>query len=236
MLEKLNLFTDSYFRPYKEDRHFIEKKAKFLSHLEDLYRDLQEEGFEDQMIYHEIMRKVVLREIPIDLKDLSIDRNKTINYKNKYFKNEYIDNIAFVNANYFKCDLINSSIQQNIMSYLTFNKCYFKNVHFNQSTIMQTSFKKNDLKDVNLSGCEISDTSFFGSTLANIQLDHSTLSNTNFDNCYLKKISLKNATLINVQFNSSTLSEINCEGAKMDKITVSFLQGERVDLSEVETF
>ncbi|GLY12580.1 pentapeptide repeat-containing protein [Pseudobacillus badius] len=236
MLEKLNLFTDSYFRPYKENSHFLEKKAKFLFHLENLYRDLEQEGLEDQVIYQEIMRKVVLGEIPIDLKGLSIDQNKTISYKNKYFQNEYIDNIAFVNANYFKCDLINSSIQQNIISYLTFDKCYFKNVQFNQSTIMQTSFKKNDLVNANLSGCKISDTSFSGSTLANIQLDHSTLSSTTFDNCYMQKISFKNATLINVQFNSSTLSKINCEGAKMDKITFRFLQGERVDLSKVETF
>lgn len=232
--EKLELHIEGYFRPYKKDQIYQEKKKVLMNNLENMMFQLKNEGLEDKEAYNILIKKLECGDVKIDVSELSIDENNKLNYFKKIFADENLENLALINANYRICDFKGSMAKNREINYSEFKDCYFKRLNVIDSTVSESDFKKSDFNQAVFENCKITNSSFYDSHLPKVSFDGSFLLNISFKNCYLKKVSFLNSKLINVQFESCTLSKLDFTGATMDRITYRFLQEERANLTDVE--
>lgn len=78
--EKLELYIESCFRPYKKDKSYEEKKKELLQILENLIFQLKNDGLEDAEIYNILIKKLELGDIKVDVNLLVVDENNKVEY------------------------------------------------------------------------------------------------------------------------------------------------------------
>jgi len=233
--EKLELYVEAYFRPFKKDLVYQEKKLELIDKLQNkMIQYKNNNGLTEQEIYSALIKDSIEEEMRINLNELTIDKNNTLHYVKKIFSNENLEDLPLLNVEFRICDFKDASIENREINYTVFKNCYLKKFTVNNSTILNSCFKKCDLSLSNYSNCKVTDSSFNDSHLNKANFENSFLLNTTFKNCYLNKVSFKNTKLINVQFESCTLSKIDFTGAIMDKMTLRFLVEELGELTEIE--
>lgn len=232
--EKLELYIESYFRPYKKDKAYNEKKKELLKMLENLLFQLKNNGIEDREIYNVIIKELESGNLGIDVNSLTIDENNKVEYFKKIFVNNNLEDLPFINVKYRLCDFKGSTIQNLNIAFSEFNGCYLKRLNVINSTVSESTFKKSDFNQSNFENCKINNSSFNDTHMPNVSFADSLLLNVSFENCYLKKVSFANSKLINVNFKSCTISKIDFMGATMDRVTYRFLKEESANLNDVK--
>ncbi|MEK3971045.1 pentapeptide repeat-containing protein [Bacillus sp. FSL M7-0558] len=232
--EKLELYVESCFRPYKKDKTYEEKKKELLEMLEKVKLKLKNAGTKDEEVQDMLIEKLKSGEISIDVNTLDIDDHNRVEHVKKIFVNADLDWLTFINVKYKLCDFKGLLIVQKVMNHSEFNGCYLRKMNVSNSKISTSTFEKSDLTQSHFEHCEITNSSLYGCHLPNVRIDESTLINVSFENCYFKNISFENSKLINVNFKSCTFKKLNFIGATMDKMTYHILEGEGADLSGVK--
>lgn len=232
--EKLELYIESYFRPYKKDKAYKEKKKELLQMFENLMFQLKNNGMEDREIYNALIKKLESGDLEIDVSLLTIDENNKVEYFKRIFVNNNLEDLPFINVKYRLCDFKGSIIQNLNINYSEFKECYLKRLNVINSTVSESTFKKSDLSQSNFENCKITNSSFHDAHMPNVSFADALLLNVSFENCYLKKVSFANSKLINVNFKSCTISKIDFMGATMDRVTYRFLKEESANLNDVK--
>ncbi|MFX0571677.1 pentapeptide repeat-containing protein [Bacillus sp. FSL K6-4563] len=232
--EKLELYVESCFRPYKKDKTYEEKKKELLEMLGKVKLKLDNAGTKDEEVQDMLIEKLKSGEISIDVNTLDIDDHNRVEHVKKIFVNADLDWLTFINVKYKLCDFKGLSIVQKVMNHSEFNGCYLRKMNVSNSKISTSTFEKSDLTQSHFEHCEITNSSLYGCHLPNVRIDESTLINVSFENCYFKNISFENSKLINVNFKSCTFKKLNFIGVTMDKMTYYILEGEGADLSGVK--
>ncbi|MEK4183274.1 MULTISPECIES: pentapeptide repeat-containing protein [Bacillus] len=232
--EKLELYVESCFRPYKKNKTYEEKKKELLEMLGKVKLKLKNAGTKDEEVQDMLIEKLKSGEISIDVNTLDIDDHNRVEHVKKIFVNADLDWLTFINVKYKLCDFKGLSIVQKVMNHSEFNGCYLRKMNVSNSKISTSTFEKSDLTQSHFEHCEITNSSLYGCHLPNVRIDESTLINVSFENCYFKNISFENSKLINVNFKSCTFKKLNFIGVTMDKMTYHILEGEGADLSGVK--
>lgn len=232
--QQLELYIESYLRPYKKNQEYQEQKRILLNKSNDIVDELQKRGINEQDIYIRVKEKIESGDLDVDISKLSIDENNKIEYSKKLFTNKNIEELPFINTLYRWCDFKESVAQEKEISHSFFVKCYMEKLNVSHCTLSNTTFKKNDCSNINFDYCKIIDSFFHESHLPKASFANTTLTNVTFEDCYLRKVSFTNSFLVNVQFKYSTLSKLDFTGATMDKETYRLLEDEGADLTGVK--
>lgn len=232
--EKLELYVESCFRPYKKDKTYEEKKKELLEMLGNVKLKLKDAGTKDEEVQDMLIEKLKSGEISIDVSTLVIDDHNRVEHVKKIFVNADLEWLTFINVKYKLCDFKGLSIVQKEVNHSEFNGCYLRKLNVSNSKISTSTFEKSDLSQSHFEHCEIMNSSFYGCHFPNVLIDESSLINVSFENCYFKNISFENSKLINVNFKSCTIKKLTFIGVTMDKMTYHILEGEGADLSGVK--
>ncbi|MDR6746597.1 hypothetical protein J2W90_000718 [Bacillus pumilus] len=78
--EKLELYVESCFRPYKKDKTYEEKKKELLEMLGKVKLKLKNAGTKDEEVQDMLIEKLKSGEISIDVNTLDIDDHNRVEH------------------------------------------------------------------------------------------------------------------------------------------------------------
>ena len=256
MNEKISQYLDGLFAPY-EDTHTVEDlKEEILHNLQEKFRDLKEQGYDDETAYQITVDS--LGDITEIMDSISAKTKELFDVVRRDFtatdlRNSDLKRIRFHDGKFYASDLKGSDFSGSEMAHSSFNSSDLKASNFSGCDLTDSIFRYSDLRGVrfdgtNLSGvkfimsmlkeasfnsCILDNTNFKASELSGVHFDDLTLTGTIFDKAGLTETSFKNANLRNVSFKNTDVKNAIFDGASMDKLTYALLKGSKADLANV---
>jgi uncharacterized protein YjbI with pentapeptide repeats len=246
MNEKLTQYVNGVFARYEGIKSVDELKADLLADLQDRFRELKEEGKDDETAFEMTIDSIGdIEQTVQEVANLtrSLERQVLIN-----FSAGNLPNSDFVGVTAHKGKFVGSALRGSDFSGADLTGSVFK-----ASDVREANFDGTNLTDCNLSAIDLADASFNKSILVrtnfsmsglngvkftNVKLTDAKLAMTDlrktvFHNCIftgvdfkysdLRGLCLDGQTFISVKFGKAALTDVSFRGATLEN--VSFLPG-----------
>lgn len=188
MNEKLRDYLNGVFSPYDGVKSVDELKADLLSDLQERFRELKEEGKDDETAFEMTVDSIGdIEQTVREVAGLSrtLERQLLINFSaGKLQKSDF----AGVTAHKGK-----------------FEASDLRGSDFSGADLSGSSFKASDVREANFDGANLTDCSFYALELAGASFRQSILVRTDFNASGLKGTKFIDVKLIDVKFTTSDL-------------------------------
>jgi uncharacterized protein YjbI with pentapeptide repeats len=235
MNEKFSRYLDGLFAPYEDSLAVKDLKEELLHDLEEKFRDLKNQGYDDETAYHMTIDSI--GEISEIMESISAKTRELLqvvrrNYSASDLRNADLTGIAVHDGKFNASDLRDSDFSGSDLTNSSFKWSDLKSVRFDGANLTGAKFLTSDLEMASFTGCVLENTSFRMAVLSGVSFDNQTLTGTNFDHATLDGTTFRNAVLRNVSFKTDVRQAV-FDGARMDKITYVFLKSHGAKLTNV---
>jgi len=214
MNTKLTNFLNGVFAPYDGVKSVTELKADLLSDLQERYRELKEEGMDDETAFKRTVESIGdIEQTILEVANLSrsLERQVLTNF----------------NA---------SNLAQSDFAGVTAHKGQFKGsaLHgsdFSGADLTGSSFKGSDVREANFDGANLTDCSLSALDLSNASFNKTILVRTNFSKSGLDGAKFTGVRLTDVTLTLTDLRKTVFEGCLFDGVDFKYsdLSGQNFD-------
>ncbi len=214
MNPKLTNFLNGVFAPYDGVKSVTELKADLLSDLQERYRELKEEGMDDETAFKRTVESIGdIEQTILEVANLSrsLERQVLTNF----------------NA---------SNLAQSDFAGVTAHKGQFKGsaLHgsdFSGADLTGSSFKGSDVREANFDGANLTDCSLSALDLSNASFNKTILVRTNFSKSGLDGAKFTGVRLTDVALTLTDLRKTVFEGCLFDGVDFKYsdLSGQNFD-------
>jgi BTB/POZ domain-containing protein KCTD9 len=235
MNEKLSRYLDGLFAPYEDSHAVKDLKEELLHNLEEKYRDLKNQGHDDETAYRMTIGSIgdfseIMESISAKTKELF--QLVRMNLSASDLRNADLAGVAIHDGKFDASDMRGTDFSGSDLTNSSFKHSALNGVRFDGANLTGAKFHTSDLRNASFTGCVLENTSFRGTELSGVSFDNQTLLGTIFDDAALKGTTFRNAVLRNVSFKTEVKKAI-FDGATMDKLTYAILKGYGANLTNV---
>lgn len=242
MSQKLTNYLNGIFTPYDGVKSVTELKSDLLSDLQERYRELKEEGKDDETAFNMTIESIGDIEATIlEVANLSrsLERQLLTNFSaSNLTQSDFAGVIAhkgqfnasgLIGSNFEGADLTGSSFKASDVSAANFDRANLTDCNFTVTTLANASFKQSILVRTNISKSDLVGVTFKGVNMTEVTLNMIDLRNTNFESCVfdgvdfkycdLSGLRLDGQTFIGVKFDKSAVNEVSFRGATLKNVS-----------------
>jgi uncharacterized protein YjbI with pentapeptide repeats len=241
MNEKLNQYLNGVFAPYDGVKSVAELKADLLSDLQERFRELKEEGKDDDTALEMTIDSIGdIEQTVLEVANLSrsLERQVLTNFSASNLpKSDFagvtahkgkFDASELHGSDFSHADLTGSSFYSSDVREATFDSTNLTDCNLSTSDLTDASFRKSILVRTNFSTLELAGAKFIGVKLIGVKFNMIDLRKTVFENCIfdgvdfkycdLQGLSLDGQTFLGVKFDETALAGASFKGATIKNV------------------
>lgn len=242
MDEQLTTYVNGVFAPYDEVKSVTDLKADLLSDLQERFRDLKEEGKDDETalaLTIESIGDIEQTVQEVATLSRSLERQVTINVSASNLQESDFAGVTLHKGN-FKAsalrgaifagaDLTGSSFAASDARDANFDGANLTDCTFSVSDLAEASFRQSVLVRTTFSASGLDGAKFIGVKPTDVTLTKTDLRKTTFESCTfigvtfhhsdLRGLSFDGQTFIGVTFDRSVLNDVSFRGATLKNVS-----------------
>ncbi|WP_053376011.1 pentapeptide repeat-containing protein [Paenibacillus sp. FJAT-27812] len=246
MNEKLTNYLKGVFAPYEGVKSVEELKTDLLYDLQERFRELKEEGKDDETAFEMTIDSIGdIEQTVQEVANLSrsLERQVVTNFSaSNLAKSDFAGVIAHKGkfsgsalrrSNFSGADLTGSTFASSDVREANFDCSNLTDCNISANDLTDSSFHKSILVRTNISKSGLDGAKFMDVMLTDVKLTMTDLRKTIFDRCVFNGVDFKYSdlrgqrfdgqTFIGVKFDKSALNEVSFKGAILKN--VSFISG-----------
>lgn len=242
MNEKLTNYLNGVFAPYDGVKSVEELKADLHSDLQDRFRELKEEGKDDETAFEITIDSIGdIEQTVQEVANLSrsLERQVVTNFSASNLpKSDFAGVIAYKGkfsgsalrgSDFSNADLTGSTFAGSDVREANFDGANLTDCNFSALDLSDTSFIKSILVRTNYSSLGLERAKFIDAKLTDVRLNTTDLRKTIFENCIFDGVEFKYSdltglcldgqTFIGVKFEKSALNEVTFRGSTLKNVS-----------------
>ncbi len=242
MNEKLNQYLNGVFAPYEGVKSVTELKADLLSDLQERFRELKEEGKDDETAFQMTIDSIGdIEQTVQEMANLSrsLERQLLINFSASNLpKSDFagvtahkgkFEASALRGSDFSGADLTGSSFKASDVREANFDRANLTDCSFYALDLKGASFNRSILVRTNFSTSGLDGAKFIDAKLVDVKLTTTDLRKTIFENCNfdgvdfkysdLRGLRLDGQTFIGVKFGQAALTDVSLRGARLKNVS-----------------
>jgi len=244
MNEKLNQYLNGVFAPYDGVKSVAELKADLLSDLQERFRELIDEGKDDETAFQMTIDSI--GDIEQTVREAaglsrSLERQLLINFsasnlpksdfagvkahKGKFeasmLRGSDFAGADLTGSSFYSSDVREANFDGTDLTDCTLSTTDLTGASFNKSILVRTEFNMSELTGAKFTNVKLIDVKLTMLDLRKTVFENCTFNGVDFKYCDLGGLCLDGLTFIGVKFDKATLNEVTFKGATLKN--VSFL-------------
>ncbi|GLX68596.1 pentapeptide repeat-containing protein [Paenibacillus glycanilyticus] len=239
---KLTNYLNGVFTPYDGVKSVSELKADLHSDLQERYRELKEEGMDDETAFKLTVESIGdIEQTILEVANLSrsLERQVVTNFSAsnladsdfagvKAHKGQFKGS-ALHGSDFSGADLTGSSFKGSDVRQANFDGANLTDCNFSALDLTKASFEGATLVRTNFSKSGLDGVAFTGVRMTDVVLSMTDLRKVTFDNCLFDGVDFKYSdlsgqsfegqTFIGVKFEKSALTEVSFKGATLKNVS-----------------
>jgi uncharacterized protein YjbI with pentapeptide repeats len=230
--QRLTDYVDGVFAPYEGVRSIEELKGDLLVDLQDRFRELRAEGYDDATAFEMTVDSIgdieqtvqEVSNLTRSLERQTVTRFDASSLRGSDFAGVVVRNGKFAasvlrGSDFSRADLTGSSFTGSDVAEANFDSANLTDVKLTAIELARASFRGSILVRTDLSMSGLSGTRFVDAVLTDVKLQKTDLRRTVFENCTFTGVDFSYSDLRGLHFDGAALTGVRFDGAALHDVT-----------------